>query len=338
MLKPVGVDPLAEVVYRHLVVSRPSTIDEIAAGTGLTQEKVTGILRDLETTGLVSRAPGQTSRFGATDPSVTLSALVERTEADLERVRLGLDELIARFHSAHASADPAELVEVVTGQEAIIRRGQLMRRGARFSIRGLDKPPYAGDPTAHNEVEDEQVSLGVSAQVIYEPSAIAIPGRRQVLEQDIAHGEEARVLDNLPTKLVLVDDRVAMVPLRTADDVIDSCVIVHPSALLDALSGLFSVLWRLALPLGIVRTDDSIADGLGDEEQRVLGLMAAGLPDEAIGRQLGMSLRTVRRRVRGLMERYQMSSRFQLGLNAGIRGWVPPAAHVRQRGVSCGTE
>ena len=50
--------------------------------------------------------------------------------------------------------------------------------------------------------------------------------------------------------------------------------------------------------------------------------MAAGVTDEAAANRLGVSLRTVRRRVADLMERLDASSRFEAGLKAGRRGWL----------------
>lgn len=46
------------------------------------------------------------------------------------------------------------------------------------------------------------------------------------------------------------------------------------------------------------------------------------MKDEAIARHLGVSLRTLRRRVSDLQERLGAASRIQLGVRAAQRGWV----------------
>ena len=53
-----------------------------------------------------------------------------------------------------------------------------------------------------------------------------------------------------------------------------------------------------------------------DDDQRLLKLLGLGLKDESIARYLGCSLRTVRRRVAGLMAAHGVQTRFQLGLAA----------------------
>jgi DNA-binding NarL/FixJ family response regulator len=60
----------------------------------------------------------------------------------------------------------------------------------------------------------------------------------------------------------------------------------------------------------------------GADEGALLGLLAAGLTDSAIGRHLGTHPRTVQRRVRELLDRLGAGTRFQAGLQAVRRGWL----------------
>jgi DNA-binding NarL/FixJ family response regulator len=58
------------------------------------------------------------------------------------------------------------------------------------------------------------------------------------------------------------------------------------------------------------------------EDAHLLALMAAGLKDEVVARRLGLSLRTVRRRIANLMDELGADTRFQAGLEAARRGWL----------------
>ena len=58
----------------------------------------------------------------------------------------------------------------------------------------------------------------------------------------------------------------------------------------------------------------------------LLKLMASGLTDEAAGRRLGVSARTMRRQMADLMERLDTTSRFEAGLKAAQRGWILTAS------------
>jgi DNA-binding NarL/FixJ family response regulator len=54
----------------------------------------------------------------------------------------------------------------------------------------------------------------------------------------------------------------------------------------------------------------------------LLQLMRTGMIDETIARELGVSLRTVHRRITRLQHMLCVRTRFQLGVTACERGWV----------------
>ncbi|MHA3705265.1 LuxR family transcriptional regulator, partial [Jatrophihabitans sp. YIM 134969] len=57
-------------------------------------------------------------------------------------------------------------------------------------------------------------------------------------------------------------------------------------------------------------------------EQALLTLIGAGLKDEVIARQLGISARTLRRRSQELLAELGAANRFQAGAEAARRGWI----------------
>jgi DNA-binding NarL/FixJ family response regulator len=50
--------------------------------------------------------------------------------------------------------------------------------------------------------------------------------------------------------------------------------------------------------------------------------LLAALTDQAVANQLGLSMRTVQRWVRALMDLVAAESRLQLGFQAARRGWL----------------
>lgn len=61
---------------------------------------------------------------------------------------------------------------------------------------------------------------------------------------------------------------------------------------------------------------------LTDDDRRVLALLAGGCTDETAARQVGVSVRHLRRRVARLMNHLQVTSRFSAGVAAAHRGWI----------------
>lgn len=62
--------------------------------------------------------------------------------------------------------------------------------------------------------------------------------------------------------------------------------------------------------------------GPSDDIRRLLVLLGAGLTDASIARELGVSERTVNRRIIALQDALAARSRFQLGVQAARRGWL----------------
>jgi sugar-specific transcriptional regulator TrmB/DNA-binding CsgD family transcriptional regulator len=327
MLEIIGLGSEAEQVYEVLLDARPATTAELAAATGLTRPAVRAALQLLHSHGLVARAPGPPNSHVAVDPAIALDVLLLRREEQLRKARARAQEVGERFRQAAAGRNPAETVEVITGRGTTVQRLVQIQHSARHELRCFDKPPYHLGLAKVNEAELDLLRRGGRARGLYEAAAIAMPSRREHLEIYLAAGEQARVLPSLPTKLIVVDDRLAAVPLHadSTDTPPPSFVIVHPSALLDALCDLFETLWRLAPPLTLDGVPaDPAQPGPDPLERQILGLMNAGLPDEAIARHLGLSHRTLQRRIRDLMQRLDAHTRYQLGVQAVVRKWAPP--------------
>lgn len=319
-LQVIGLGEEAETVYEALLTSGPAGFAELGTFTGLPLLRVRGAIEQLELNGLVSRS-GAPSRFMAIDPTIALDVLLLDQVERLNRARVRAQELTERFQQVLDREDPTELVEVVTGCDAVRQRSDQVQRSARHRLRILDKPPYANDTGVANEAEINLLERGGEAKLIYERSSLEVAGRLARLELEVAAGEQARTLPVLPTKLLLIDDRLAVVPLQAAPSTIESSVIVHRSALLEALSALFDALWTLSVPLDLTGTSRPDPEP-GAEDRRLLALLSAGLADEAISRQLGISYRTLQRRIHGLMERLHVQTRFQLGVQATLRSWI----------------
>lgn len=323
MLDVVGLSETAEAVYWALVEGRPATPADLRAALPVDAGRLRDALRDLESNGLVSRLPGSTARYAAVAPDTALEVLFLEKEEQLRRARAQAARLAEGFHRA-AGRDPAELVEVVVGRSAVLQRLEQIQRGAQKEYVGLDRAPYLQVPARCAPANVKLHERKVAVRAIYDQSAVEIPGRLAHIEAGIARGEDARVLSCVPVKMVLADARIGLLPLQTAPAAIESAIVVHPSALLRALSALFEALWQQAMPLSTLdgRDGRSGPDEPGSEARRILALLTAGLPDDSIARQLDLSPKTIQRRIHDIMTRLGAGTRFQAGLQAAFRGWV----------------
>ena len=143
-----------------------------------------------------------------------------------------------------------------------------------------------------------------------------------VWEQWDAAGQETREMADVPLKLLIADDRMALLVLDGHDEQIRSSLVVYPSLLLDGLIAVFESLWRMAVPRAVLVADDGTGERLAPDDQALLSLLVSGVTDAVIARRLGVSERTLQRRTQELMRRIGAANRCQAGLWAARRGWL----------------
>jgi hypothetical protein len=139
-----------------------------------------------------------------------------------------------------------------------------------------------------------------------------------VLHARLDIGEEVRVLPEVPSRLLIIGTTHALVPEPLGNTATTPRIMVRQPGIVGGFVLLFEQLWAQASPL---REYERGAKGL-ESRRLLLQQLAAGAQDDQIARRLGMSLRTVRRRVAELLEELGAESRFQAGVEAAKRGWL----------------
>lgn len=225
--------------------------------------------------------------------------------------------------SSAASARPTPgngVLQVVQGAKRIGCAAYELQRNATRRVCGVAKPPYAATGTL-DSLESYKLAEGVRYQVLYDRTALARPPQLDITTRLVAQGEQARVLHVAPTKLIMVDDEIALLPLVLSESAVESAIVVRSSAMLAALGRIFDDLWRYAAPF--TAEQDLLGDARPTEEERwILSLLASGATDDTIGRLMGFSPRTAHRRVRELVTRLGVETRFQAGMQAVRLGWL----------------
>lgn len=139
----------------------------------------------------------------------------------------------------------------------------------------------------------------------------------QVLMARLAAGEQVRVLPEVTTRLAIVGEDRAIFPDPPGVSNERRIVMRHP-AVVEMLTAYFDALWERAVALPALRQGDTRHAG----RRLLLAELAAGSRDEQIARTLGLSLRTVRRRIADVMIELGADTRFQAGVEAARRGWL----------------
>ena len=317
-LQRLGLSEREAAVYQHLLAAGPARHAEVAKALALKPREVKVALERLTEVGLVGLT-GSAGAIAPISPLAGLDLLTRARESELRQAKVATSLAFDTFKRTILPQPTDGLIEIVTGVD-IRERIRQVEAHATSEILRFDSPPYY-TTAIPNEMEHQNLARGVEYRVVYAKAAMERPGYYEANVQPcIAAGEQARVLPSVPVKLSIVDQRLALVSMSIQQaEVNRSLVIVHPSALLSALTGLFEIAWRAALPMHVGGHSPS---ALRPIERQVLELLAMGLTDETIADRLGVSRRTLTRHVERLMSRAGVDGRFQLGLYAGRNGWL----------------
>lgn len=307
MWRALGLDEFDARLVRELVLN-DATTSQLAARLEGSPGRIRAALRSLTTAGLVEPVPGSRS-FRAVPPEGAVDLLVAGVQAELAAVRASAVHLQAQYDAVRAASGTADLIEVITGEQQIVERfGRLMGAAAE-EVMAFVAPPFLA-PGDYEEDERHQLDAGVRYRVVYDPSGIEAQGGPVELLAAVKAGEEARVASAVPVKMFVVDRRSALIPMSL--DSGPAAVVVSRFGLVDALVSLFDLVWESAWPLAEYG-GGAATESLTERDRQLVGLLRAGYTDEAIARALGVSARTVARRLVVLMGWTGVATRFQLG-------------------------
>ncbi|MFD9575803.1 LuxR C-terminal-related transcriptional regulator [Streptomyces sp. NPDC059982] len=323
---------MTEGVYRALLSDPEGSVRELVGQLGVSECTVHDALDKLTELRLLRASRDVHGAMRPVSPEIGLDMLLRRQEDELLRRHRELE--LSKAAAAQAIAEYADLrpdapaaatatsTQRLVGLDAIQARLEILAR--EMSEECLSVMPGGAQSQASLDasrpLDDSAMAKGIALLTLYQDSARHDPATLTYARWMNERGGAVRTCPTLPPRMLLFDRRVAVVPIDPADTKRGALCIREPGVV-ASLVALFEQTWQSAVPLGADRSKDS-ETGLTASEQGVLRLLASGLTDEVAGRRLGISARSVRRQMAGLMERLEASSRFEAGLKAARRGWL----------------
>ncbi|MDQ0681363.1 DNA-binding CsgD family transcriptional regulator [Streptomyces achromogenes] len=262
----------------------------------------------------------------ATAPEAALLRLLTTEEeatarlADhIRRTRERIDAMREVFLPLHVARSGTLGDEVITGADRIARVLGDTADIATSEILSMHPGPVRpSEVLAEGLRRDIQVlERGVTMRSIHLRPMTRIVHSMNHLRELRAAGAQVRIANIVPFRFILVDRVQALVPaLHT--NAANAMMVLRGEAVTALLVKVFEMCWASSVPL-----DDSGADeesGLTSQQLCVLRLMSTGRKDESIAREIGVSVRTLRRVMADLMAQLGVESRFQAGVRAARTG------------------
>ncbi|MCX5095127.1 LuxR C-terminal-related transcriptional regulator [Streptomyces sp. NBC_00365] len=332
-LEAAGVTDAEESAYRILVTMSNASAGDFAIRSDATVAEAEQTLEALTAKGLASHTDGSPRLYRATPPDVALMPRLKRNADALDQARATATALLDTYRDTMRRRDAGELIEVITGADALRQHLFRIQADTRDEMLWFCKAQYVAMPSGSNQAEFEALARGVRYRALYEKAFFDDEGAVDNVIEGVRAGEVARAVPHLPLRLAVSDRAIAICPLVPGGPYGSpeepTAALVRDSSLLAALIALFERYWDDAVPL---RVDDSGtvsgtdgtsgADSLSSTDRRLLSLLVAGVTDKAIASQMGLSRRTVQRHIQQLMTFAGAATRMQLAWQAARRDWV----------------
>jgi DNA-binding NarL/FixJ family response regulator/sugar-specific transcriptional regulator TrmB len=331
MLQSFGVGQRTEEVYRAMLDLPRAGVEELAAHLGLGDEDVRTELDHLAGLTLVEPREGRALHYLALPPDQAVEVLIAREEErllarqrEVSATRTSIGELVDSFVASRSKVGDDGLVEQLDGFRVVRSRlYQLTASATRHAASMVPGEAFSQRATeASLRLDTSLLARGISLRTIVSEVSLATPHWDAYLRRTVALGAQVRAHPAPPMLAVLIDSSSAVIPQGT--DLTAGAMVVHGAALTAPVAALFDEIWHDSTPLaaepGELPGDPHLSEA---RIRQVVALLAQGQKDEAIARRMGVSVRTVRRLVSEAVDALHAQSRFQAGVLAAHRGWVP---------------
>lgn len=314
-----GLGPAQERLYRHLLRTPPSPLEDHAAAIGWPEERAQEVLRDLERLQLARRAPEGEVRVD--DPRSTIGRFLDEEEARLDAQRRELLRLRGSLESFELDYRRGlELVgprlpfwEQVEASQATSVVDHLFRSSTGTVLQVVRQVEIG--PGHHSTVRrqrDQELAAGRTLRTILPVTMLADPHWQEFAQERAERGEQQRFLpvEDLAVEFGVFGPAAVLVYEDVGPD--GDYLLLRGELMASVFTALFDALW--------LRGQAFPGPSAHGQDLKLLEYLAMGFKDEAMARQLGVSLRTVRRRVAALMAEYGVETRYQLGMAVSSRG------------------
>lgn len=278
--KELNLSPYEIRCYLSLLEKHTLSVVEIAKIAGIPRANAYEALEKLLAKGFCLSKPGKKRKYSASDPSSLKKKVLEALDrsfedrlnklyekqkeilsgkkAARENVTNLLDTLTPIYENSRSNGTPLEYIEIIKDPHQVNRRFMDLVAQAEEEILRFSKPPYS----VNREGMQEQAELQVSKcekNMIRNKGIHEIPKTKEDILWMFEHidrnikkatsgNDELRVIKELPMKMAIFDEKIAMFQLR--DPVLAATtftlqVVEHP-ALAKSLKMLFYHVWEQA--------------------------------------------------------------------------------------------
>lgn len=275
-LQQVGLSRREAEVYIALLQKKEFTAPEIAKITTITRTKIYEILQNLVHKGACNESyrDGQKVYRGI-EPQIALQNIISNYEMEIEKKKQSAieqkkqaailieKELVVLHENNLHNFDPLDYIEVLTDVGQIRERWLNFNNNTKKEMLAFTKPPYTGEIGDNIKEVADFTKNRVIIKSIYEYNSLTSKEMKNLIKLIKAYqeiGEQAKIIKELPMKLVIYDEAITMFALKDRVSLkpsITTMIVDHPS-FASALKNVFESYWVNAISIEDFKRNQNI--------------------------------------------------------------------------------
>jgi sugar-specific transcriptional regulator TrmB len=242
-------------VYMTLLNGRMYSASDLQKAVNIPRTKIYEVLNKLLSRGICTeRKLGKNKIYEAIEPDLALEIIYSKYQNDLNRKKKLINQLsevfTPIFENSKSIINPLEFIEVMKDKVKIHKRYTNSVRSTKREMLTFNRGPYASDnPERLAEQEDEETKLlkrgGVTKNIYEFKEFKEVDWLLESVKKTVRFGQEARVVENLPIKMLIFDDEMVMFPLEQPIEVSNDLTMIYieHKQLANACRILFNHMW-----------------------------------------------------------------------------------------------
>lgn len=259
-LQEIGLSKREAEVYLALLQKNEFTAPEIAKISTITRTKVYEILQNLVKKGLCNESFKDAMKvYRGVEPKIAINNLLAIYENEITNRKNAAKNIEKELDSIYkenlTNFDPLDYIEVVKDKGQIKEKWLNLQANTRSELLIFTKAPYTGSLEDNIDDQNNITAKKVKIKSIYESKDVKTKNQKKefirIIESYIATGEEARIIKELPMKLVISDEGATMFALNdpiSLKESITTLVVNHPRFAI-ALKNVFNSYWEKGITL-----------------------------------------------------------------------------------------
>lgn len=254
-------------VYMTLLSGRMFTVLELQEAVNIPRTKIYEVLNKLVSRNIcIEKKLGRNKLYEAVEPKLAMERILDSYKKELNRK----EELIQQvsevftpiFQNSKSIVNPLEFIDVMKEKGQIHKRYTACVKSTKREMLTFNKGPYACDTSDRLvEQEEEEFKLlrrGGSCKDIYELNELKeVDWLLNSVKKSLKLGQQARVVDRIPIKMLVFDQEKVMFALEQPISVSNELTMIYieHKQLAEACSMLFYHLWDMGKDIAEIGED-----------------------------------------------------------------------------------